>query len=183
MQDRRAAHAARRSCSSVDVGPRTILRVRRISVVVLGANDVHLPAPDTDFHQLDKICPHGSPFVVREKIPRSFRVDSVTKEKFGAVDVADTRQDRLVHEQRADRLLGLGDSQPGFLRIRVAAQRVRPESRLDRGDLRGQQNFAGSGTTKVVPKSAPTIRIRTWPTGSSIGRAESVNFPYSPRCT
>ena len=41
------------------------------------------------------------------------------------------------------------------------------------------------GPRRSVPYSVPTIRIRTWPTGSPSGTGASVNVPYRPRwmCT
>ena len=78
----------------------------------------------------------------------------VPEQHLGAVDVADARQHRLVHQQAADRRPAAADALPGARRVGVGAERVGADPGDDGVALGGGDQRAGGGPAQVGPRGA-----------------------------
>ena len=89
-----------------------------------------------------------------EVLARPVRVDAVPEEDLGAVDVADARDDLLVHEQGGDRRTGAGDPAVRGLRVGVLAERVGAEAVVYRLLLAVRDQGAGRGPAQIDVRRA-----------------------------
>ncbi len=116
---------------------------------VLGADGVDPVVPHPFAHQLLQVRPEGVPLGAGEVAARAVRVDAVAEEDLGPVDVADARDDLLVHQQGGDAGAAAGDPLPGALPVLVAAQRVRAQALVYRALLGLGDQGAGGGAAQV----------------------------------
>lgn len=86
----------------------------------------------------------------REQLARKERVDTRPEQHLGAIDVADTGEDRLVHEQGRDRLAGPVEPQPGSFPIGLWVEGVRAGRGAYRRCLLGRDQLARLRSGQVV---------------------------------
>lgn len=97
---------------------------------------------------------------------RQRRVEARAEERLGAVDVADARDDVLVHEAQADRGPRAVRSVDEALRVGVVADRVGTEPRDDAGRSASMTSAHAVGPVRSATACSPRIRTRTWPRGA-----------------
>ena len=95
------------SIAYLDDGSPALLRAPVVATIADYA------AAHPDLHECDEVGPHVVELGRGDGGAGPVRVDAVAVQEFAAVHVADAGEHRLVHQQRADRPAGLGDSRPG----------------------------------------------------------------------
>jgi hypothetical protein len=116
---------------------------------VLGADGVDAVVADALAHELGEVGPEGVPLGGRDVPAGAVRVDAVPEEDLGAVDVADARDDLLVHEQGGDRRTAAADAGVGGGRVGVRAEGVGAEAVVYRLLLGAGDQGAGGGAAEV----------------------------------
>ena len=79
--------------------------------------------PHRRAHQHDQVGPHRVEHVAGQLVRGEHRVDAVPEQHFGAEDVADACEHRLIHQQRGDRLSAARHLRPGALGVGVRPDR------------------------------------------------------------
>src|ERR1700738_4500994 len=141
-QHRGAAYPAGVTCAPVHVCSWPTLRIRWRAAVMLRPDHVDLAAAVSHPHQLHQIGPHRVEFGGVDGPARPVRVDPVPEQQLVAIDIADACDHRLVHQERTNRPLRLGDSRPGPRRVGIAPKRVWAKSSEHRVDLRFVEHVA-----------------------------------------
>ena len=118
-------------------------------MVVLGPDGDDLAAAHADLHEGDEVGPRGVELLLGEEGAGTVRLDAVSEEQLAAVDVADSGDDLLVHQEGADRPAGLTDSHPREGGVGVAAQRIGSEPGDDVVDLDLVDDLADGGAPQV----------------------------------
>ena len=80
------------------------------------------------------------------------------EEHLGAVDVADTGEDLLVHQEVADGARARRDAPPGQVGVGVGSQRVGPEAAEDLGAPGGTDQVADDGAAQVGVRRRARVR-------------------------
>lgn len=118
------------------------LRPARRRLFELAGRDDHARAFSVR-QQDDRIRPELPEFLDAYPLAGRSRVDALSKEQLGPIDVADPGDDALIHEQFSDRAAGRPDGMDEGGRIRIAEQRVRTQAGTQRTDL-GDSKYLAS---------------------------------------
>ena len=149
---------------------------RALPVVGQGRDDA--ARADAGAQQHDEVVPDGVEDRRVVVAARPERVEPLAEQHLGAVDVADARDDRLVHQQGGDRRPAAQHAGHERLDVRAAAQRVRAEPGQDDRALGVGQDLARGRAAQLQPvvrrrRAAAAARRAA----AGAGRAPSRNFP------
>jgi len=135
--DERSAATARQTVASIDVETiGSAHRARRLFTILrVGRDDTTVNRAVT--HDAYEILPNSAPRLPIDREPRQHRVHAVHEEHFGAIDISDTADDRLIHEEQADRCATFRDLRVRTHGVGIGIERIRPDASLERGSRFG----------------------------------------------
>ncbi len=106
------------------------------------------------FHHPYDDPPESTEFRASQLIGRPIRIDAEFKERFGAKDIADSGNHRLVEQPGTDRDSTALEVEPGDLAI-AAAQRIGPEPSFDLPPGRRSDDSALSRSVEIEDRGPP----------------------------
>ena len=133
---------------------------------------------DPNIQKLDCQFPHFIKRVSRDFVRWQLRMDSEQKQNLGAINIANSCNDRLIEQQAAD---GGATFFCIFCQTESAEASSRrgssPNRNLSSSNLRLSINSQQFGPLRSKERSTPIIRTRTAPLGSGGGFLCRRNFP------
>lgn len=123
--------------------------VRMWTVSGTGRNDAPVDHPCSQ--QFPCVPPEFQKFSPRQAVSGAKRVQTRTKQKFRTIDISDSAEDRLVHQQSPDRSTTCQNAIDRCCGVGIFPQWIRPNARDQFFPLCPRQHFASRWSTKLQP--------------------------------
>lgn len=123
--------------------------VRMWTVSGTGRNDAPVDHPCSQ--QFPCVPPEFQKFSPRQAVSGAKRVQTRTKQKFRTIDISDSAEDRLVHQQSPDRSTTCQNAIDRCCNVGIFPQWIRPNARDQFFPLCPRQHFASRWSTKLQP--------------------------------